>query len=59
VIRTSGEQRVSNFMLWQSAWAEWVFLPQLWPDCDAAVLAGALREFGRRERRFGGRSASG
>lgn len=54
VIRTSGEQRVSNFLPWQSAYAEYVFLPDLWPDFDEAVLARALAEYARRERRFGG-----
>jgi undecaprenyl diphosphate synthase len=55
VIRTSGEQRLSNFLLWQSAYAELLFVEQLWPDFDGASLAGALAEFARRERRFGGR----
>jgi undecaprenyl diphosphate synthase len=54
VIRTSGEQRVSNFLPWQSAYAEYVFLPDYWPDFDEAVLARALVEYARRERRFGG-----
>ncbi|MCC5979403.1 MAG: isoprenyl transferase [Salinarimonas sp.] len=54
VIRTSGEQRVSNFLPWQSAYAEYVFLPDLWPDFNEAVLARALAEYARRERRFGG-----
>ncbi|MGQ3675748.1 isoprenyl transferase [Xanthobacter sp. TB0139] len=54
IIRTSGEQRLSNFLLWQSAYAEFVFLPLNWPDFDKASLCGALEEFARRERRFGG-----
>ncbi|HVL73821.1 MAG TPA: isoprenyl transferase [Beijerinckiaceae bacterium] len=54
VIRTSGEQRVSNFLLWQAAYAEFVFLPVLWPDFDRDSLVAAIDEFGRRERRFGG-----
>jgi undecaprenyl diphosphate synthase len=54
VIRTSGEQRLSNFLLWQAAYAELVFTPQLWPDFDAQSLAAALAEFATRERRYGG-----
>jgi undecaprenyl diphosphate synthase len=53
VIRTSGEQRISNFFLWQSAYAELVFLDTLWPDFSKADLEGAIREFRRRERRYG------
>ena len=56
-VRTGGEQRISNFLLWQIAYAELVFLDTLWPDVDAAVLQGALDEFARRERRFGMTSA--
>jgi undecaprenyl diphosphate synthase len=55
VIRTSGEQRVSNFLLWQSAYAEYVFTPTLWPDFGADALRDALGEYARRRRRFGGR----
>jgi len=55
VIRTSGEQRLSNFLLWQSAYAELVFQEVLWPDFGAAHLADALAEYARRERRFGAR----
>ncbi len=55
VIRTSGEQRLSNFLLWQSAYAELVFLDVLWPDFAAAHFEEALAEFNRRERRFGAR----
>ncbi len=54
IIRTSGEQRLSNFLLWQAAYAEFVFLPVLWPDFDRAAFVAALAEFGARERRFGG-----
>jgi undecaprenyl diphosphate synthase len=57
VIRTSGEQRVSNFLTWQSAYSEFVFVPELWPDFDHAVFVRALSEYGRRDRRFGGLSA--
>ena len=55
VIRTSGEQRLSNFLLWQAAYAEFVFLDALWPDFDEAHFAAALREYAERERRFGAR----
>lgn len=54
VIRTSGEQRLSNFLLWQSAYSELVFVPTYWPDFDRAALEQAIDEFHRRERRFGG-----
>lgn len=54
VIRTSGEKRISNFLIWQAAYAEYVFLDVLWPDFSAAVLAQAIEEFGARERRYGG-----
>lgn len=57
IIRTSGEFRISNFLLWQSAYAEFVFTPTLWPDFGAEDLEDAVREFGRRERRFGGISS--
>ncbi len=55
ILRTSGEQRLSNFLLWQAAYAELVFLDVLWPDFGAAEFAQALSEFARRERRFGAR----
>ena len=55
IIRTSGERRLSNFLLWQSAYAELVFLDVLWPDFGPAHFAAALAEFNRRERRFGAR----
>jgi undecaprenyl diphosphate synthase len=57
IIRTSGEQRLSNFLLWQAAYAEFVFLPLHWPDFDKAALEMALREYSSRERRFGGVTA--
>lgn len=56
IIRTSGEKRISNFLLWQSAYAEFVFLDTLWPDFSAVDLAQALDEFNRRERRYGARA---
>jgi undecaprenyl diphosphate synthase len=55
VLRTSGELRLSNFLLWQTAYAEFLVTDTLWPDFDGAALAAALDEFSRRERRFGGR----
>ena len=55
LIRTSGEQRLSNFLLWQSAYAELYFSPRLWPDFDEEALAEALADYARRHRRFGGR----
>jgi len=54
LIRTSGEQRLSNFLLWQAAYAELYFTDMLWPDFDGAALAQALASFAARERRFGG-----
>jgi undecaprenyl diphosphate synthase len=53
IIRTSGEQRLSNFLLWQAAYAEFVFLDALWPDFTAEDLRAAVAEFHRRERRYG------
>ncbi|MGP1588711.1 MAG: isoprenyl transferase [Oribacterium sp.] len=55
VIRTSGEQRLSNYLLWQCAYAEYYFTPVLWPDFDRAELLRAIEEYNRRSRRFGGR----
>jgi undecaprenyl diphosphate synthase len=55
LVRTSGEVRVSNFMLWQLAYAELVFVDTLWPDFDARHLRAALAEYAQRRRRFGGR----
>ncbi|MGL4634449.1 MAG: isoprenyl transferase [Beijerinckiaceae bacterium] len=54
LIRTSGEQRISNFLLWQMAYTEFVFLPVLWPDFDKASLVEAIAQYHGRERRFGG-----
>jgi len=53
LIRTSGEKRISNFLLWQLAYAEFVFIDKHWPDFDAEDLASAIKEYGQRERRFG------
>jgi len=53
VIRTGGEQRISNFLLWQSAYSEFFFSDVLWPDFDAAVLDQAIASYAQRERRFG------
>jgi undecaprenyl diphosphate synthase len=53
VIRTSGEQRISNFLLWQCAYSEFVFAPEFWPDFDRAAFERALMAYGDRERRFG------
>jgi undecaprenyl diphosphate synthase len=55
IIRTSGEQRTSNYLLWQSAYSELVFADELWPDFSRAAFRAALDEFERRRRRFGGR----
>ncbi|MES1156029.1 MAG: isoprenyl transferase [Pseudorhodoplanes sp.] len=57
IIRTSGEQRLSNFLLWQAAYSELVFVPTYWPDFDRAVLESAIAEYWRRDRRFGGLAA--
>jgi len=54
IIRTSGEQRLSNFLLWQGAYSELVFVPDYWPDFDRPTLEAVIREYARRERRFGG-----
>ena len=54
IIRTSGEQRLSNFLMWQAAYSELVFVPIHWPDFDKAALEGAIAEYATRERRFGG-----
>jgi len=55
LIRTSGEQRISNFLLWQCAYSEFVFRDELWPDFDRAAFEASLEEFAARRRRFGGR----
>ena len=54
IIRTSGEQRLSNFLMWQAAYSEFVFLPIHWPEFDRSAFESALAEFAARERRFGG-----
>lgn len=59
IIRTSGEQRLSNFLLWQAAYSEFVFLPCFWPDFDRGELDRALAVFAARERRFGAVDARG
>jgi undecaprenyl diphosphate synthase len=56
VIRTSGEQRTSNFLVWQSVYAEWIFPKILWPDFDEKALEEAINEYSKRDRRFGGLS---
>ncbi len=58
LIRTGGERRLSDFLLWECAYAELVFVDTFWPDFDEAVFDSALREFARRERRFGGISSA-
>jgi undecaprenyl diphosphate synthase len=55
IIRTSGERRLSNYLMWQSAYSELVFRDELWPDFDRAAFEAALAEYGARRRRFGGR----
>jgi len=55
LIRTSGEVRLSNFLLWQAAYCEMLFTPMLWPDFDEAAFKAAVSEFAARQRRFGGR----
>lgn len=57
LIRTGGEQRVSNFLLWQMAYTEFVFVPEYWPDFDAAIFARAIADYHGRDRRFGGLKA--
>lgn len=57
VIRTSGERRISNYLLWQAAYAELVFRDELWPDFTRAAFEAALGEFSARRRRFGGRES--
>lgn len=53
VIRTGGEKRTSNFLLWQSPYAEWFFIEKLWPEFEKQDLIEIIKEFGKRERRFG------
>lgn len=57
LIRTGGEQRISNFLLWQLAYTEFVFVPEYWPDFDAAIFARAIADYHGRDRRFGGLKA--
>jgi undecaprenyl diphosphate synthase len=56
IIRTSGEQRISNFLLWQAAYAELIFQPVLWPDFGIEDFNAALAAYAARERRFGART---
>lgn len=58
LIRTSGEQRISNYLLWQCAYSEFVFRDELWPDFSREAFAETLEEFGQRRRRFGTRTSS-
>ncbi len=58
IIRTSGEKRISNFLIWQAAYAEYVFTDVLWPDFNAEIFAKAIEEYNNRERRYGGVSGS-
>ncbi len=53
IVRTSGEQRLSNFLLWDSAYAELIFVPEMWPEFNEASLDGVLSEYAQRQRRFG------
>jgi undecaprenyl diphosphate synthase len=55
IIRTSGERRLSNYLLWQAAYSELVFREELWPDFDRAAFEASLAEYSARRRRFGGR----
>ncbi len=55
IIRTSGERRISNYLLWQGAYSEWVFRDELWPDFSRESLEQSLEDFAERSRRFGGR----
>ena len=54
LIRTGGEERISNFLLWQCAYTEFVFVPEYWPDFNAEIFVRAIEQFKSRERRFGG-----
>ena len=56
IIRTSGELRVSNFLIWQSAYSEWYVTPTYWPDFDKECYRKALDEYAQRDRRYGGLS---
>lgn len=57
IIRTSGEERLSNFLLWQAAYSEFLFLPDFWPDFDRQMFFDALKTYAARDRRFGGLAA--
>jgi undecaprenyl diphosphate synthase len=57
MIRTSGEFRTSNFLIWQSAYAEWYIADKLWPDFYKESLKQAIESFSKRERRYGGRNS--
>ncbi len=57
LIRSGGEERISNFLLWQCAYAEFVFVPEYWPDFSPEIFARAVNEYAARERRFGGLKA--
>ncbi|ASR06566.1 isoprenyl transferase [Rhizobium sophorae] len=57
IIRTSGEERLSNFLLWQAAYSEFIFLPEYWPDFSPEIFRSALETFASRDRRFGGLSS--
>ena len=59
LVRTGGEQRISNFLLWQSAYSELIFVDKLWPDFSREDLAGAIREYQCRDRRYGALASSG
>jgi len=58
VIRTSGEQRTSNFLTWQTVYSEWAFPKILWPDFDGQILSEIIDNYRQRDRRFGGLSKS-
>ncbi|MBB2753105.1 UNVERIFIED_ORG: undecaprenyl diphosphate synthase [Rhizobium aethiopicum] len=57
IIRTSGEERLSNFLLWQAAYSEFIFVPEYWPDFSPEIFRSALKKFASRDRRFGGLSS--
>lgn len=57
IIRTSGEERLSNFLLWQAAYAEFLFIPEFWPDFNRQIFVSAIDQFMTRDRRFGGLSS--
>ena len=53
IIRTGGEKRTSNFLIWQGAYSEWIFLDKMWPEFEKEDFIACIEEFGKRERRFG------